>query len=69
MKWCMSIIISRIFTVKKLSSSMQWCKENGLSAGYCEGLYLVKNQFMTAKWQVYVNSCFSIFANIDLYWI
>ena len=49
-KWCISIIISRIFTVRKLSSSMQWCKEKGLSVGYCEGLHLVKNQFVTAKW-------------------
>ena len=29
---------------------MQRCKEKGLSVGYCKGLYLVKNQFVTAKW-------------------
>ena len=83
MKWCISIIILRIFTVRKLSSSMQctevrfasffsggfitaivvnpperrlekrtsvhWCKIKGLSVGYCERLYVVKNQFVRAK--------------------
>ena len=49
-EWCISIIILRIFTVRKLSSSMQRCKEKGWSVGYCKGLYLVKNQFVTAKW-------------------
>jgi hypothetical protein len=49
-KWCISIVILRIFTIRKLSSFMQWFKEKDLSVGYCEGLYLVKNQFVTAKW-------------------
>ena len=44
-----SIIISRIFTVRKLSSLMQWGKKKALSVGYCEGLYLLKNQFVTVS--------------------
>ena len=39
-KWCISIFISRIFNIRKLSSSMHF------SVGYCE-LYVVKNQFVT----------------------
>ena len=54
-EWCISIIILRIFTVRKLSSSMQRCKEKGLSVGYCKGLYLVKNQFVTATLDYLIN--------------
>jgi hypothetical protein len=53
MKWCISIVISRIFNIRKLSSSLQWCKKKDLSVGYCERLYLVKNQFDSLM--VYVN--------------
>jgi hypothetical protein len=49
-KWFISIVILRIFSIRKLTSFMQWFKEKNLSVGYCEGLYLVKNQFVTAKW-------------------
>lgn len=47
-KWCISIVISRIFNISKLSNSMQWFKKKSMSVGYCEGLYLVKNQIVTA---------------------
>ena len=47
-KWCISIVISRIFNISKLSNSMQWFKIKSMSVGYCEGLYLVKNQIVTA---------------------
>ena len=50
----LSIVILRIFTIRKLSSFMQWFKEKDLSVGYCEGLYLVKNQFVTAKWCMWI---------------
>ena len=42
------MVISRIFNISKFSSSMQQCKKKIVSVGYCEGLYLVKNQFVTA---------------------
>ena len=51
-KWCTSIIVLRIFNISKLSSSVQCCKKKGL--GFSNWLYLVKNQFVTAKWCMWI---------------
>ena len=68
MKWCISIVISRIFNISKLSNSMQWFKKKKYVSGLLWGA-LSGEESNYDSLMVYVNCCFRIFENINQYWI
>jgi hypothetical protein len=67
-KWCISMVISRIFNISKLSNSMQWFKKN--KTFVCGLLWALSGEeSICDSLMVYVNCCFRIFENINQYWI
>ena len=63
-KWCISIVISRIFNISKLSNSMQWFKKKKYVSGLLWGA-LSGEESNYDSLMVYVNCCFRIFVNIN----
>ena len=55
-KWCISIFISRIFNIRKLSSSMQWCKKKNV----CGLLWALSGEESFCDSLMYVNCCFRV---------
>ena len=56
-KWCISIFISRIFNIRKMSSSMQWCKKKNV----CGLLWALSGEeSICDSLMVYMNCCFRI---------